>query len=327
VLTPAIRDGEDIRLRLRWLEEGILRQFAVDIRSVKTGANLGDYFPRSEPLRHPPSANGPCAGEYGSSEGPLSSDGSSAMLNECDSEAFSTDVLPDISLLTLNATGEMKYLGPSSGSFFAKYASNFARRLLHNDGNGMSMSMELPSGIQSAQERLLSSRACRAEDVNGHLTPRISKYLLGCYSTWVHPLFPLFAPSYIDSVLQPLCVGEYGLLDHPVSGSDSTKVILIIHRLALALGAAHASASMSNDAEQASYLEYQDAVLTGKLSPDAIFINALDMLDRTSRTIHPSIALIQIVLLLYIYGGYKPSGNGQWQLAGIAVRVGPKSSI
>ena len=103
------RAGEDARRRLTWLEDGLSRQFGVNMRSIKTGDNLGEHLTGSSPT----------PGSHASMIGHTLSDGSQmkAVPNEDNSEDFSMEVAPDISLLALNATGELRYLGPSSGSF------------------------------------------------------------------------------------------------------------------------------------------------------------------------------------------------------------------
>jgi hypothetical protein len=249
-----------------------------------------------------------------------------AVSNEDNSEDFSMEVAPDISLLTLHATGELRYLGPSSGSFFAKYASNFARSLLSEDAKRVSQ-----VGSQQPHPSSIGERSHLPAIETGvgkmrHLTPRMSRYLLSCYSKWVQSMFPLLDQSYTKVVLEPLSTNQTQQEDITAPGYESQRVIMIIYLLVLALGAVHVTSHDHDTEEQACYLEYQDAYSSKKLSPDLFFVEALNNLDSMSQVMQPSIPLIQIILLICIYGGYKPSGNRQWQLSGIAIRVGYTSA-
>jgi hypothetical protein len=106
---------------------------------------------------------------------------------------------------------------------------------------------------------------------------------------------------------------------------DSEKAHLIMYYLVLALGAIHATPVEDISAQQAGYLEYKELFSSKKISPDILFMEALELLDSMTMvlTLPLRIHIIQILLLICIYGGYKPSGNRQWQLAGIAIRVMP----
>lgn len=283
------------------------------MRSIKTGANLGDHFAGSPPIL----ASSVSTNENTPNENPPLK----TQPSEDNSEEFSMDVAPDISLLTLNATGELRYLGPSSGSFFAKYASNFARSFLSDDAKKTSQVGSQPANMAPTGERFYAPTIEPSADASRYLTPQLSKYLLSCYSKWVQPMFALLDQSYVQIVLEPLSTNQNLRDDLKSPGHDSQRVIMIIYLLVLALGAVHVTPHEQNSEEQACYLEYQDSLSSKKLSPDSLFVEALDILDLMCPMMPPSIPLIQIILLICIYGGYKPSGNRQWQLSGIAIRV------
>jgi len=261
-------------------------------------------------------------GSHASTSGQTPNDDSQTITasNEDNSEDFSMEVAPDISLLTLNATGELRYLGPSSGSFFAKYASNFARSLLSEDAKRVSQAGSQQPHQSSIGERSHLPAIETGADKIRHLSPRMSRYLLNCYSKWVHSMFPLLDQSYTKVVLEPLSTNQ-NQEDATAPDHENQRVIMIIYLLVLALGAVHVTPHDHDTEEQACYLEYQDAYSSRKLSPDLFFVEALNHLDSMSQVMQPSIPLIQIILLICIYGGYKPSGNRQWQLSGIAIRV------
>jgi hypothetical protein len=307
------RAGEDARRRLTWLEDGLSRQFGVNMRSIKTGDNLGEHLTGSSPT----------PGSHASMIGHTPSDDSQmkTVPNEDNSEDFFMEVAPDISLLALNATGELRYLGPSSGSFFAKYASNFARSLLLEDTKRVSQAGSQPPNPSTIGERLHLPAIDTGADTMRYLTPRMSRYLLNCYLNWVQPMFPLLDQSYTKVVLEPFSTNQNQQDDITAPGHESQRLIMIIYLLVLALGAVHVTPHDHDTEEQACYLEYQDAFSSKKLSPDLFFVEALNHLDLISQVMQPSIPLIQIILLVCIYGGYKPSGNRQWKLSGIAIRV------
>jgi hypothetical protein len=319
------RNEEDVRQRLAWLEDGISRHLNIDIRLVKTGTNLGSYFPQP--------------GLRQSAFGSTSDRGNSEPLNDYEQDDFpecsarptgessredSVDVAPDISLLTLNATGETRYLGPSSGSFFAKYASDFARTFLPENMEGHSPSEILSTSCRRAGESLLTS-ALSTERISQILTQPISKYLMHCYFKWVHPLFPVLHAPFRRIVLEPLSTAPLEQSIALADKDDGEKAHLIMYYLVLALGAIHATSVDGDSEQEAGYLEYQEMLSSKKLSPDSLFLEALELLDSMAMvlTLPLRIHIIQILLLICIYGGYKPSGNRHWQLAGIAIRVIP----
>ena len=321
-----IRNEEDVRQRLTWLEDGISRHLNVDIRLVKTGTNLENYFPQ--------------AGLRQSTFGPTSDRENSEPLNDYEQDDFpecsaraagegsredSVDIAPDISLLTLNATGETRYLGPSSGSFFAKYASDFARTFLPGNMEGRSDSEPLSTSCRRPGESLLPSVPSTELSVPQVLTQPVAKYLMHCYFKWVHPLFPVLHAPFRRIVLEPLSTTP---LEQSLKLADQDvgeKAHLIMYYLILALGAIHATSVDGDSEQEAGYLEYQEMFSSKKLSPDSLFLEALELLDSMAivLTLPLRIHIIQILLLICMYGGYKPSGNRHWQLAGIAIRVIP----
>jgi hypothetical protein len=140
-------------------------------------------------------------------------------------------------------------------------------------------------------------------------------------------MFALLDKPYIQVVLEPLTTIQNLRDDLMSHGHEGQEIIVIIYLLVLALGAVHVTPHERDSEAQACYLEYQDSVSSKKLSPDSLFVEALDILDTICPAMPPSIPLIQIILLICIYGGYKPSGNRQWQLSGIAIRVTISSFI
>ena len=227
------------------------------------------------------------------------------------------DVAPDISLLTLNATGESKYLGPSSGSFFARYASNFAHAYSKHDPELRYQLSQLSEFRPSRND--LRLRETSAVDVGSLLTPQVCALLFHRFTTWVHFVYPLYTGSYASKVLQPLFETHGTLQALEVQETSLSRGSrLIIFYLIMALGAVHVDQTDPGDGS--AYTEYQKATFSG-LSPDAIYKRAHDSLDSISGLLKPSITMIQILLLVSLYGTCRPSGNGQWQLAGLAMRV------
>jgi hypothetical protein len=320
-------EDESARHRLVWLEDGLLRHLNVDIRNIKTGADLGRYLARTSPsqpnVSTPSSASAPTGlQEYEKDEFPECSGGVRSTGVPADSDESEDDLAPDISLLTLNATGETRYLGPSSGSFFAKYASDFARSFA-TDGKDGFMNYRSTASYEPG-DHALTAEPSPPPRISETLTPTVARYLIHCYYKWVHPLYPVIHASFRRGVVDPICAAPLTETIAIAKKDESEKSHLIMYYLMLALGAVHATAPHEDRIHNAGHVEYQELFSSKKLQPSILFMEALEWLDSLSivLTLPLRIHIIQILLLICIYGGYRPSGNRHWQLAGIAIRVG-----
>lgn len=135
---------------------------------------------------------------------------------------------------------------------------------------------------------------------------------------WVHSVYPLFHPQYFHEQLNSLCTQ----LQTEDLTSDQ-KVNLALYYLLLANGAVHVkqAATSQDPEERALHSNYEKAATTNGISAGILYEYGLELLGSTTSLECPSIPAIQVILLILIYASLQPSGNRQWQLSGIAMRV------
>ncbi|KAL6900582.1 hypothetical protein GGI43DRAFT_53246 [Trichoderma evansii] len=105
------RKSDSLAQRASWLEDEIYRNFRIQCKDVPTGSSLKSQDrDRTEGSTLSPGIISP-----------------STQSQEIQASSTPADDAADLGIVALNATGEMKYLGPSSGAFFAAYASALAR--------------------------------------------------------------------------------------------------------------------------------------------------------------------------------------------------------
>ncbi|KAG9780771.1 hypothetical protein KCU88_g3661, partial [Aureobasidium melanogenum] len=190
---------------------------------------------------------------------------------------------PETGLLALNATGELRYLGPSSGSFFASYAASLARS---------------------------NERAVNVTNLNQILSPESIRLLTRSFKLWILPLYPLFTHTDLDSL-----VGRCeNFQTTPRTEDFAQSREIIVFYLVMALG----TTNVTN-----TFKESQNAAPPRCSLPSAslLYGTALDLFEHNVQHLRPSMSLIQILLLISIYSSYGPSGLSQWQLAGLAMRM------
>lgn len=206
---------------------------------------------------------------------------------------------PELSLLALNATGEPRYLGPSSGSFFATYAASLAR-----SAGGKELATEPRASGSRAQYRE------RPTSDHVVLSPQLIRFLARSFSLWTLPLYPLYSQSDLEALVlryTDFRAGSEGV--PPLEDQD-----MIIFYLIMAVGALN----VQNTIRETSTLAGQSySMPTAK----QLHGEALGLFERCIRHFRPDISLIRILLLMCIYSSYGTSGISQWQLAGLAMRV------
>jgi hypothetical protein len=206
---------------------------------------------------------------------------------------------PEISLLALNATGELRYLGPSSGSFFSSYVSSLA------DTYGHKGSPHPATVAPKRPERGTGS---------SHALPTISdeqvKFLARSFALWILPLFPLLSQDDVDTLLKS-CSDKQGEQRRPDPEQNYETVLFY---LMMALGAVN-----SENTEK--YMPDQRHSSDSCPSPSSLYDAALAIFERHIQPLRPSLSTIQVMLLICVYSSYGPSGLSQWQLVGLAMRV------
>ncbi|KAI5464195.1 fungal-specific transcription factor domain-containing protein [Mariannaea sp. PMI_226] len=206
---------------------------------------------------------------------------------------------PDMSLLALNATGELKYLGPSSGTFYASYAKALARSSASEPN---SWRRSYPAGPHDA------TVVGRPEEAPA-LTPERAQFLLKSYQMWVDPIYPLLDPEYLER-----------LVDSCGSGSTAEAEEMAVFYFVMALGATNCvSTRRQMQAENTDgRMKYSPSFAP---SPSYLYSKGLQCIDDNVHFLKPSLAAIQIILLICIYSSYGPVGSSQWQLSGLAMRM------
>lgn len=291
------------RKRLEWLEDEIASIFNVDCRSVKTDTSL-------EPMLRRP--NGGIVAIH-TTPSPMNRQDQSLQTiapenhhvgqNDTTLESPLNMDAPETGLLALNATGELRYLGPSSGSFFACYAASLARSCVpaQNIQDGPSSTSDVHSS---------NDRAVNVANIHPVLSLEAIQLLTRSFKLWTLPLYPLFTHTDLDSL-----VGRCkDLQASPRTESFEQSREVIVFYLVMALGAANVANTIK---------ESQRVSQTRCSVPSAslLYGRALNLFEHNVQHLRPSMFLIQILLLISIYSSYGASGLSQWQLAGLAMRV------
>ena len=208
------------------------------------------------------------------------------------------DIAANVAVLSLNATGEMRFMGGPSGVLFSRLIASTVKKYLYNTGLGHS---------EESQSRFLLSNQRSAPDPyhDDSYGPRdlrtmppleIAKSYLTTYIQWVHLTYPIFHQATLDSLV---CL----VYEDPSTLSASQWTIFY---LVMAIGEWH-----------------QDHLseVSGPPGTSAaeLFNCAMAWFDKVLPL--DGMEGLQVVLLLAIYSSYRPTGSSQWHLVGIAMRV------
>jgi hypothetical protein len=216
---------------------------------------------------------------------------------------------PDISLLAFNATGEMKYLGPSSGAFFATYAAAIAQSIA-SDHAGHSK----PGATRRQQEIAKPGASIVPSEDHVCVSLPEAQHLLQSYIMWVHSLYHLFSSDFLDSLIRQCCTVQSSFSNQQ-GGQTQNASNMTIFYLVMALGATNSL----NTARQHPGENWPGS--SPRPSPQMLYARAMQHFARFVRNVRPSMTMIQVILLICLYSSYGPIGSSQWQLAGLAMRV------
>jgi hypothetical protein len=304
------------RQRIQWLEEEVRITFNIDCRELSTGSSLKSLFETLPAMEN----QEPNISRHQDvwTEGPRDPVADAQLEGDPDEPSPPANNAPDMSVLALNATGEMKYLGPSSGAFFATYAAAVARSLVSNQGgfDKRPYSMRPGDANSSTSRHTLS-------DNRESLSKEETQALLQSYKMWVHTLYPLFKPDFLDRLVVQCC--DFEALNHgnKTGGSEMNSQLTIFY-LVMALGATnHANTirqSRANQNLELRNMNIQEVSYSG-FSPPLLYSKAMKYFDGIVQNLRTNVTAIQIILLISIYSSYGPIGSSQWQLAGLAMRV------
>lgn len=288
--------------RVSWLEQELRRVLGVDIRQVRTGTPL-DILSHSNRLDQHAEEHIPAET---SSFSPVQTSHYRRPSNVLADRLDNVD--PDISLLALNATGEVRYLGASSGSFFAKYLANVARSFSSGNNACDYNSNTHLAPPSSSPDRLTSAFTPEKWEIS-----KTFPFLLQCYIRWVHSIYPLFASPDVTK-LESLSQSS-----HIIQESNDMSVIFY---LIMSMGAIHAEQThLLSELQGEPGIQACHAAFAQGLSAEALYRKAMNMLESEMQKLTPRISLVQILNLISIYASHRPSDNKQWHVGGIAMRV------
>lgn len=215
----------------------------------------------------------------------------------------------NMSMLALNATGEQKYLGPSSGSFFASYAAS----ILQSCAPG-------PTHVHSEQAgtRTATETSQEAMEERLPLQPSMVKLLQRSYEMWINPLYPLISLHNLSELVTRCASSQANHPEFP-SGSIEEASEMAIFYLIMALGAMNRARTLSQLPPDA-FPEFTSRTMAAP-SPTTLYYFAMQSFQSLSANLQTSVPAIQVLLLVCIYSSQSPLGPSQWQLAGFAMRV------
>ncbi|OAQ59428.2 fungal specific transcription factor domain-containing protein [Pochonia chlamydosporia 170] len=286
---------KEAQRRIHWLENELSRVLGMDCKTVPTGTSLEVAQGKDEGLLHGHTPDTSQDSHNRSRTQDLSSIATNPSSNRNDDDA------PEMGLLALNATGESRYLGPSSGAAFATSAIALVQ----------SCSRQQPAGRQqhsgSSAVRELSNNATD----DRHISPDEVQLLLQSYKLWVHPVYALFDLESLDDLIMKCSAAQ----SHNVVGSLGQE--MSIFYVIMALGATNrpnAVKQLQTDPRKLSPSEKAP-------SPAELFTKASQHFQFSMEHLRPSVMFIKALLLICIYCFYHPVGSSQWQLAGMAMRT------
>ncbi|CAG9993105.1 unnamed protein product [Clonostachys byssicola] len=307
----ALRGAEK---RVEWLEKELSREVGMDCQSLPTGTSTKRH-PRQSNRGLPNSAPEPstASSPVGSANRNLEPYNMSPMEShnlagvEVNSPARSD--APDISLLALNATGEQRYLGPSSGAFFSSYATALLQ----------SCEPSMASVLHPGKTRGANQAQARFRDDQLPLQPDAIALLKKSYEMWVQPLYPLLSHEALDDLANRCGKLQNAPFSELVQSPESCSEMAVFY-LAMALGAANHMSTCTQLGSNQGRRGFQGASLPVP-SSTRLYSVALQYLSTLGKDFHSSPAFIQILLLVCIYSSYGPIESSQWQMAGLAMRT------
>ena len=231
------------------------------------------------------------------------------------SDRDATNETPDaegsnMSMLALNATGEQRYLGPSSGSFFASYAA----AILRSCAPGQAHMYSEQAGTRTATETLQD-----AIEEQLPLQPSMVKLLQRSFEMWINPLYPLISLHDLSDLVTRCASSQANHPELPPKSIGKASEMAIFY-LIMALGAMNRARTLSQLPPNA-MSEFTSRTVTTP-SPTMLYSSAMQYFQSLPANLQPRVPAIQVLLLVCIYSSQSPLGPSQWQLAGFAMRVG-----
>jgi hypothetical protein len=292
--------------RIQWLQDEIHRGWGIDCASLPTGTSLQTQSRQETVGRN--LAQPDCVPI--SPSGSVPAGGSSA---HAPSETLVVNDAPEASLLALNASGELRYLGASSGTFFASCAAALVRSSAANRQSRTHAPTETARGAATTFRPTLAAPISMGQDE--------IQLLLKSYEMWVHPLYPLFDSGTLRDLVNRYTdrLSNTSLVPSTLTVDQNIEMTIVY--VVMALGATN----RSNTIKQLRLDRHSIAGRVGSApapSPASLCTISLKHLDNCLEDLQSNVQYIRMLLLFCIYSSYGPVGPSQWQLAGLAIRVG-----
>lgn len=291
--------------RIRWLESEIQKELGFDCSSVPTGTSINTLTQQSgceqrhlTPVNNPALANSSVSAPQSAASVPV--------------DTVTVNDASETSLLALNASGELRYLGASSGAFFASCAAALVQ--------SPALGTNPPTPAQAEVARNYAARVTPESTMPINLSQDEISLLLISYEMWVHPLYPLLDLDTLRLLVNNHadCLSRDCLDVNAVPRSQriETTIVLVV----VALGATNRSNTIKQLRVTRDSLVERVASTTAP-SASSLCAASLKHLNSSLENIQASVHYVQMLLLFCIYSSYGPVGPSQWQLAGLAIRV------
>ncbi|KAF2010258.1 hypothetical protein BU24DRAFT_496998 [Aaosphaeria arxii CBS 175.79] len=278
--------------RTSWLEDQLQEQFGISCAEIATRTPLRP----SSDLNLTVDTNRPVV-ELPRPQAP------SLPLDYEEQQNSSTEAAPDAGIVTLNATGDNRYLGPSSGIFFALYANTYAQVPGFGDTTPRNDNTS-KEGRNNDDQELSDGNPI---DLDG------AKSLAQAFCSWIEPLYPILGSDHIHSMVTR-CVALEGAGSSFSEQAPNDIHDLSIFYLVMALGAVHqdGTAKCSRNVR---------AVPLEGVTSESLYHRALRYINAGARSLVPGVPFIHILLLLSLYSMHGRVASSQWQLVGSAMRM------
>ncbi|KAL4898198.1 fungal-specific transcription factor domain-containing protein [Aspergillus ambiguus] len=291
----SVDEERRLRQRIAWLERQlgqICGLSSQDVENIPTGETIIPQCVLPDFTNLSPKA--PNTTAYGGLvEDESQSNGSDVIDKEVG------DIAANVAVLSLNATGEMRFMGGASGVLFSRLIASTVKKYLYD--SGLAPNNTVPSGhshFSDPQHAVHGERHESDDNTAPHLLPpwHTAVDLLETYLQQVHTMYPIFHRKALNGLVQ-------SVYQEPSSSSAAHQTILY---LVMAIGAWHRRPLEDEPAPRAAYAA-------------ELFHSAMHWFDRLLPL--DGVEGLQIVLLLAIYASCRPTGSSQWHLLGIAMRL------
>lgn len=296
--------------RVEWLEQQMLIHTGVQCTSIPTGTALQPLGER--PVGIDRASQGNIRDENHATH--LTPQTTAAVETLQADDSFSAAIsAPEISILAFNAIGETRYLGPSSGVPFAGHAAAMARHFTNRSSPLGPIDSPSNNGPPLASITLLTDHDV-VQDVEE------VEALVHLFRTWTQPLYPLLEVETLHASMMNCRELETVVRNDGHSLTFAQSLQMAKYYLVLALGAMHDGSATDGTAQTGQSRESQRRSYPRR-DPARLYLKSKEYFDIGNGNTESSIPLIQVVLLMCVYGSHGKVGFSQWQLAGFAMRV------